>query len=517
MASDLITTIRDIIKAAPGYTKAEKYYNGTVTEVFSSERITKLVGKNAALFKVNIAKRPVTALMNRLEIDSVAVEDDDDTDTSDDPTEEEISPLQRALDQAWKDLELNLEIPDVIAKALRYGDAYLAYGEDEQEQMVVFVREPHKLRAFYDPNNNKALRWFGETWLTDDKHRRVVLYYRDRTEHYISLAPEEAGGTLYEDSAYRPFASDPNDPESTVIDYTGDERWPFYHLRTDRPYGVPMHSDVYGTQNMLTKQVAILMDATDGYGLPFRYALRELLTSGQPAAVRWDDDDDEPEIPDGPRIKSEPGSIAQLSNIKTVGQLQPADINNLLEPIDMILRMSALVSDTQLSYFAPSSDVSGVSRREDEKPFVKKVERLQTLMEGVFSRFLEDVMTDRGYPKSTVRITWAPAELVDESERWAIVKAKTDAGLPLKQALIEAGYTSKAAERFLAQSGEQQYSQRVELFLKLSQVAQNLGAAEELGVWDEGTAKQVMASLLTDLTSDEDEQVADGHAVDPAE
>lgn len=506
MASDLITTIREILAAAPGYEKAERYWRGTASEVFSDPNLHTILGSNTNRFKVNIARRPITALMDRLEIDSVAVEDDDPSDTDDTPDEEEISPIQAELDKAWRDLELDLEVPEGIAKALRYGDAYLALGKGTKDELVSYVRSPLKLRAFYDDDNPKELRWFGSTWLDEKKYRRVTLYYLDRTEHYISKAPDPAGDRLVDDEFQR-YTPDPDDPDSWIELVDDDEqRWPFFHLRTERPYGVPMHEVVYGVQNMLTKQLAVLMDATDGYGLPFRYAIRKAGTMGQRANAQDDwDAPGQPQTPDGPEVKTRAGQLAQLDNIDAIGQLQPAEINNLLEPIDMIMRLGAVVSDVSLNYFDPSADVSGVSRREDEKPFVKKVERLQTLFQGVLSRYLEDVLALRGAGDTTVRITWAPAELVDETERWSIVKAKTDAGMPLRQALIEAGYVDKAVDRFLAESGEQSYSARVELWLKLSQLAQNFGASSNLGIIDEQTAQEILRELAAGLLDEDTE------------
>lgn len=504
MASDLITTIKEILRAAPAYEKAERYWAGTANEVFSDPNVHDILGANASKFKVNIARRPITALMDRLELDSVAVEDDDPADTDDTPDRAEISPLQAELDKAWRDLELDLEVPEAIAKALRYGDAYLALGKDRREELVSYVRTPFKLRAFYDDDNPKELRWFGSTWLDDEKYRRVTLWYLDRTEHYISKSPDLSSDRLVDDE-FRPYTPDPNDPDSWIEEVDDDTpRWPFYHLRTERPYGRPMHEVVYGVQNMLTKQLAVLMDATDGYGLPFRYAIRKLGSLGQRATAQDDwDTPGGPAVPEGPKVKTKAGQLAQLDGIDAIGQLQPADINNLLEPIDMFMRLGAVVSDVSLNYFDPSADVSGVSRREDEKPFVKKVERLQTLFEGVLERYLQDVLALRGAGDTTVRITWAPAELVDEGERWAIVKAKCDAGMPLRQALIEAGYVDKAVDQFLAESGEQAYSTRVELWLKLSQLASNFGAASNLGIIDEKTVQLILRELAAGLL-DED-------------
>lgn len=518
---DLLKAVAEITgPALAGYELAERYYEGRKWEVWTrADLATKYKGE-AEMFKVNITRRPITAVLNRLEITSVAVEDSGDTSDPEAPDENTVSPLQAKLDDIWRANELDLELPAAFEKALEFGDAYVFVWDDPDDETSaeVTIKDPKGTRAFYDPENNRRVQFIGSTWISATGYRRVNLYYRDRVERWVSINKEEDGIKPDSMDEYTHFyAADPDEPdyEDSWFESHDYGRPPVFHLRTERPYGRPKHQDVYGAQNILTKQIATMTAATEDYGLPFRFTTTKPGTTGQGPNVDddWGQPDsasDRPHAPRGKQVKGTAGSFAEFENTDQVGQLQPADIANFLEPIDLTMRLASTVSDTPLSYFDPAANVSGVSRREEALPLVKAVEHYQRAFGGEISRALQLALKIATGVDTTVRITWAEAQLVDEKEQWEIVAAKTSAGMPLRQALIEAGYVDKAVDVFLEKSGEQAYSQRVETVLKVAQIAREFGTAQTLGTVSEEQVQELVSALLG---GDPDE---DGDRGDPA-
>jgi len=55
-----------------------------------------------------------------------------------------------------------------------------------------------------------------------------------------------------------------------------------------------------------------------------------------------------------------------------------------------------------------------------------------------------------GVEEPVVTVHWKPAETVDDAEGWQTVQAKIAAGVPRRQALIEAGYRAEQVDAWLS-------------------------------------------------------------------
>ena len=66
--SDLTDAVREIREARPAYEEAESYYFGRVGEVFASPAIRRKLERTSGNHRVNLAKRPVDAVLDRLKL-----------------------------------------------------------------------------------------------------------------------------------------------------------------------------------------------------------------------------------------------------------------------------------------------------------------------------------------------------------------------------------------------------------------------------------------------------------------
>lgn len=430
--SDLMRALRDLRDAIPEYEEAEAYYYGRKEEAFAGSLMRRYFRGTGHRFSVNFAGRPVDALLDRYEITAITADNDAAT-----------SVLNQKV---WTDNELDLEAPEVLKATSIYGDAYLFVGAGDTDDTVeIFYNSPKTVRVFYDEENPRVKSFAIKAWEIDDINplgvsvgtlTRVNLYYHNHIEKYVSLR-----GTKGEnDPDFIAFQDDSTDEKGHADNESGEI--PFFHFRTARPYGVPEHFKAYGPQDALTKLVINQMTTSDFSVFPQRWAIEDPTLDTQDDIDFADDDTDTPES-NGSQFQSGPGTIMLLKSIKAVGEFGAADAENFLKPMNWYVRTMSSICDTPLHYFDPIGDApSGASHRALEGPLIKKVRTRQvgytaTLREAF--RFALDKIL--GVPVKQVNVQWANPQVIDDVEGWEAVNKKIEAGVPRRQALMEAGYT----------------------------------------------------------------------------
>jgi hypothetical protein len=489
---DLMYGIEELKDARPGYDQAEAYYDGKVPEVFSSTRIRRALAARDIDFDLNFAKTPVNAVTNRLKIASVT--------SPDEATNTLISKI-------WQDNQLNLEMPDLFRRGGEYGDAYLFVlpVEDEKGQVVrveMFYNSPKTVRVIYSEDNPRRKAYTIKKWC-EGKYHRAELLYDDRIERWST--GENSDGDKPGDWMHWP--ADPDDPESWLQEHDWGEQ-PVFHFRTDRPYGVPEHYGAYGPQNAITKLQATHMGTVDYQGAPQRYALTETATTDT-SDLEPGDFDDFPandagagptDSGDDSSLKAGPGELWLLRGFKGVGQFDAAKPDVFLDPIQFNVRAMAQITDTPLRMFDPqSTQRSGESYREEDGPFISKVENRQTSYGASLHEAFVFALRRFGVVDPVVNVDWVPAKSVTDAQGWQTVKAKIDAGVPRRQALMEAGYRAEQVDAWLAGVDDAELQRRVDILASLADSAQKLGAATALGVVTSDQAQQLLNGALSDV------------------
>lgn len=506
--ADLEQALREITKHAPGYQKAYQYWRGNFAEVHASPNLKRILAQaGSAEYNVSIGKRVVAAVTDRLEITSIDVDDS----------------ATEVLESITKANRLDIKLPQLFQKTIMYGDMYVTvWPEPDEDGVEMVLRSPETMRAFYDPENEDKLLFMALTWCQPDKHRRVTLFYADRIERYISRKAEE-NVTSLEFKDYRPWspAADGPDAWSETHEYG---QVPGFHFRTDTPYGISELEDVYGAQNLLTKQVATLAAATEGYGYPLRAALSKAGTLGdRSAATGWDDQRNVPagsqlnSRQQGPAIKSNPGDLIKLHDTDSLVSLPPADVNNFVQPIELALTLVNTVSGKNVyAHNASRADASGIAQQERDRPLVKIVEAYQRLLGATLTDALEFALMLMGVSDVDVTIEWSEAQLTDDIASAQTATAKQAAGVPQDVTLVEMGYLTKQVEMWSKGTELTNLETRVDLVNKIGTALQGLGAAQQLGVVDPTMVNTVLQFVLQGIISadnDEDDQPT----VDPAD
>ncbi|WP_158170905.1 phage portal protein [Rhodococcus sp. JT-3] len=418
--SELKTAVQTILDRAKGYQTAQKYYDGTVDEIFASAKVKRALEKTGNQFRVNYAKTPVDAVGSRLELTGVATLSDQ---------------AKQVVDQAWQENNLELELSQIITNTLVYGDSYVFVWPDEQDQTQIYYNSPLTTVVIYDVENPRKPAYAAKMWtieLEDGRQRvRVNLYFAGRICKYISKS--ESLPMTVQDSDFEPFVDEDTDEQGQLVNEYG--QIPIFHLST----GTPEHLSAYGPQNAINKLLISQMSSVEAYGFPTRYVIAGDHT-GSPSDFGDDDDSNS--------LSNEPGELWWLQNVNKVGQFDPAKPETLISPYREYVRAMASVTSTPLSYFENTqTNVSGEALRAAEAPLVKKV-RLRQLAIGSALRKMFLFVLKLNQIDEDVQLQWRQIESIDTSETWDIIKKKRDAGLPAEQIWLEHGYDTALIEQW---------------------------------------------------------------------
>jgi hypothetical protein len=488
------------------YDKAEEYYDGTRPEFFATQKMRQMLESTGTTFRINYAKTPVDTMVERLEINDIVGGDDKTRKMLQALWEinqmdiESMDIMRRACEfgdayaLVWPNDDIQEEFEDT-------DDDIADLTAWDSSGIDIYYNDPRTMRAIYDAENPRRMKFVIKHWChVAAKGREVYranLYYKDRIEKFItrpSMKPEEP-------ASWKKFIDTKDESDDAVWPIPNPfNRIPVFHFRTDRPYGVPEHKEAYGPQDAINKLVISHMSNVDYNAAPQRYALM---------ADDLDDDDGDGEdfgasdtwedstaaINSNARevserrsnLESSPGSFWFLKNVKSVGQFAAAGSEPFMTPLKMYVLAMAQTTRTPVHRFDETGNPpSGESLKIREQPFIRKVKyrhqsfgatwadllgfialilrdpnyatlnkRLASLIPPKLpnedpdsSNFNEgDLSNDESLP-GRIAVSWASAAATDDQLTWSIVLLKRNSGVPVRQALLDAGYSKKQLDEW---------------------------------------------------------------------
>lgn len=439
--SDAVRAGLHALKAAkPRYDEGEAYYLGKTGEVFLSDRVRRLLGRNGNRFKVNFARTPVDVLLERTEISGITSAD---------------QVVQAFIDGVWADNQMGLEAKDVHRMAYEFGDSYLIAQPDDDEPngISAYCHDPRTVRVFYDParprkKSHAIQHWYergdednglarGGVWL------RVNVYWPDRTEMWASVAPavESNGG----------FTMDLGTAEFRLIDEVDNPTGivPVFHFRNGRPYGRPEHADAMPIQDMINKTLVTMMSSLETAGFPQRWVLENDSEAAQNAFEKGLQPGADATAGDEPTHEAGPAAVFFMQG-KSTGQYASAMSSNFLSPVHSLIQQMAAVTDVPMHYFDLTGGMpSGESYRAANGPLDKKVEHNQAQFGVTWREFFEYCLAVNG-SVGTAQVNWKPAQVYTDKESWEAAKLQLECGIPEDQIFAERGYSPKLIEEWRA-------------------------------------------------------------------
>jgi hypothetical protein len=501
---DITAAVDAMRKSCPRYDKAQQYYEAEVPELFASARLRRAMARSGMKFQLNFARTVVDSVVDRLELASITSDDESGPDD--------------AIQAVSECNKLELQATNVMRKACTYGDAYVIVWPREDavepyrpEDIQVLYQDPRTVRVFYRADNPHEVEYAAKRWEEHGKVR-LDLYYPDRVESYVSK--KDTKGQSAKD--FVPCAGDPDSDTDGADGHVTPHDFgivPVFHFRTDADeYGEPEHKHFYSITDIIHKLAIGHMAGVDYQAFPQRYAL--MMEDGDTSeAARLDEGTFSFDLDEGgttenntgearSQFKSDPGSVWMAQGIKAFGQFDVADSGNFIKPMEFYLRCGATISNTPLHYFDPSGDVpSGESLKTAEAPFIKKVKTRKLSFGDTWRQVFTFALKLLGYDDAKVVVRWAPSESTDDQSTWTTAKLKQDAGVPVEQTHLEAGYTTTQVEEW-KQAGESNLPQTVRLLEQLGNAMSGFAGAIAAGVVDQSTVTAVMQKLIGVVTDD---------------
>lgn len=487
--ADLGRALKLIDQRAPEYQKAREYHDGTRAEIAGSS-VAQAIVAQAKETPISFAHIPVDVIVDKVELASITAPE---------------AAASAALETWYDTNDLKDESEDWVRKACFFGDYYAVTdptGLDEDgtftvEDIDTVGMSPLSTIVVYDKKTERVAQYGVHVWETGTEKRpetRAVMYYDDASIKLVT-----ASGKSRDANDYTLDYPDDGEPLDAILEHDGG-RMLIEHLAIGgRPYGVPLHKRAWAFQDAIAKISANNLVNVDAQGLPARWALLD-------PGAEIDDDIDDDFGTDGPgdpvdqttatkakRVRSVPGSIALLRGIKQVGTFDQGDSNGFLANLDWYVRGMAVATGIPLFEFDLTGEQpSGEARRRAEGRANRKAASVKTQASVFFRSLAETVLALVG-ASGTVSVTFNPSETATDKEGLELVAAKVKAGVPLRQALIEAGYTATQVAEWYPE-GEAAFS--IESVSAIAQALAQLGNAKTLGVINDEGVEAMLPGLF---------------------
>ncbi|UYL87132.1 portal protein [Microbacterium phage OscarSo] len=481
-------------KLEPGYTKAKKYGEGTAPEIAGS-RVAQTIIDQAEAAPVSFAHIPVEVISEKVELASITA----------------AEAQAKAILDKWFDLnDIDDEAQDWIRQACMLGDFYVIIDpteEDEDGRAIVetaraLASSPFDTVVVYDRRTEREAQYGLHVWdagSKNDPRVRAMLYYDDASVKLISRAGSKGttGGDFELDV-------DPDEDDADAWIFHNGDRMLISHLAIGgKPYGVPVHKKAWGPQDAITKISANNLVNVDAQGLPSRWALMD-------PAAELDDDIDDDFGTDGPssttsdgltkatagpsRVRAVPGAIAMLRGVKQVGTFDQGSSDTFLKNLDWYVRAMAVATGIALFEFDLNGEQpSGEARRRAEGRANRKAARIKRQAAAFFRDLADTVLALTGVV-GTVTVNFNPSETSTDKDGLELVALKVKAGVPVRAALLEAGYSAEQVEEWYP-TGAPAVSP--DLLTVLATALNALGNAKTLGVITDDELAAMLPEILT--------------------
>ncbi len=428
MNKDIEKVLTKLRINAPRYSRAERYYNGDHDLSFATEKFQSTFGTLFREFALNLCPIVCDAVRDKLRLTGFSLEadksNDEDLTQSREQNSEGVTHLARRI---WRRNRMGTRSGELHKEALRNGDAYAIVWPDAAGNAVIFPNRARNIAVIYDDEEPGRIALAAKCWPVD-KYLRLNLFYPDRIEKYISS--DETSGSMPDASGFAPLRAKgeagvvPN-PYGVV---------PVFHFANNADLGSSGRSELepaFAIQDGLNKSVLDMLVAMEFA------AFRQRWVAGIEVAR---DDDGNVTTPFAAGVDHL--WIAENAEAK-FGDFAGSDLVQFLKVKDSFRLDIASVTGTPLHYFMQNTTglPSGESLKKAETRFLAKVRDRQESFGQVWADIMSFALAAEGRgPDVTLLTSWEDPAPLAEREFLENILLKKKIGLPVEQALIEAGY-----------------------------------------------------------------------------
>ncbi len=444
--TDLQKAVLALTAKKPRYDLLFRYYDSDQPLIYSSEKLREIFSGLDARFTENWCAVVVDSVLDRLELSSVVVADDDATTATLADLREQTG-LVDDEDSIHEDVAVT-------------GEAFvLAWPNPETGEPEAFHNDSRLCHAIYDSANPNLLRCAAKWWPEADGVR-LNLYYSDRLEYYVTNRAYKPGET----PDAKAFVSWDGDGDPIVVNPYG---MPMFHFRSNRRKIKSQLDSAIEPQNMVNNLLASMMIVAEFSAFPQRYVISQagiVNLQNNPNAI-WDlvaaDKDSQP---------------------TTAGQFAAADMSNYLNIINKLSADIGIITRTPKHYFfLQGGDPSGEALYAMEAPLNKKVGKIQRTLTPTWRDLYAFMLLLRGVSISSRLIspTYAKSATIQPKTEAEIRELSVRAGMPLTTVLRDEGWDEADLEQMDADKEAERVQQASYADAVLSQAQRR---------FDQGTA-----------------------------
>lgn len=431
---DLDWALEDVRARLPRYTLFRQYDEGDHRLLFATEKYRNAFGDLFREFADNLCDDVVDGITDRLQIIAWSSQD---------------RSLNEVVDTIWDRNQGEARTGAVFRHGFREGDGFTIVQQDAQGRARSYKQHPTQMAVRYNPEAPDEMELAAKVWKAGKRYR-VNLYYPDRTERWASRGVGADGG-LPKAAAFQLLR--PGDPalrdDQEAVDEHGDGI-PVFHYPNGElsAYGKSILRGVIPLQDALNKAVADMLVTMEGHAAPLRWA----------TGVQVERDPVTGEERDPFKRANEPGSILRTGNKDAAfGQFDASEMVGFLDVQDAfkieIARKGYLPPHAITLRGGNAQAPSGISLLVAEGRTIKLARDRQRdwgaeqRREMAYQARLE--LGTQDVTSEDLTLEWAPPETRDETALVETLLLKKELGVPERELLIEAGYSSDEVDVWL--------------------------------------------------------------------
>ncbi|MBK7932378.1 MAG: phage portal protein [Acidobacteria bacterium] len=434
---------------AARYARSERYYGGNHDLAFATDKFRNAFGSLFREFALNLCPAVCEAVRDKLRVVGFGV------DGISAGGEMQAAGVRSDANRIWNANRMRIRAGEVHREVLICADAYMIVWPDAAGNAVMYPNGAGSVTVTYDDEQPGTIARAAKYWRGVDKRIRLNLFYPDSIEKYVSKETSE--GSLFDAAEFVPFvekerttpsaqsgghpsfvrrgASEPEigNPQSAIRNPYGIV--PVFHFANNAGIGAFGRSELEAAipiQDGLNKSMLDMLVAMEYSAFRQRWA----------AGIEVEVDNNGKVVP--PFTAGIDHLWISQNADATFGDFATANLEQFLKVKDSFRGDIASVTGTPLHYFMQSqtrNTASGEALRKAETRFIAKVRDRQESFGQIWADAMQFALTIEGKGSGVQLITdWEDPAPMSDKEFLENILLKKQIGLPVEQALIEAGY-----------------------------------------------------------------------------
>jgi hypothetical protein len=398
------------------YDELWRYYDGHHRLKWTNEKLQEIFRNENLVACENWCSVIVDAPLDRIALERMDVPDD--------------QAGTGRLSEILAETALDLDQDAIHLDAILTGEAFVVAWKRDDGTIEAYYNDARNMCAIYEPDRPDVMRVAGKWWVSDDKRRRLTLYYPDKIEYWCSTKQAANQSATFGMGDWERFTDD----EADGVAENPFGQIPVFHFKADRRI-VSCLQNAISLQDTVNKTLADMMVCSEFGAYPQRWMIANVDGDGQ--------------LPYGPgRTLAIPPADKDTQPV-SVGTFEAADLQNFVGVIDNLAQAMAVISRTPKHYFWAQTGVpSGEALIAMESPLNKRIDRYIKRFSAAWDRLGRFLLKlDGKGDVKTVKPVFVDHRTVQPMMESTIRKTNVDAGMPLRTQLRNEGWTEDELDK----------------------------------------------------------------------